>query len=304
MLGSRQRESDRLTARRNYYAHDFYSYDAKYLDEKGAQLVIPAALPKSIVKAVQGLALRTFKTLACEGMARVDFFLRDNREIFVNEINTIPGFTKISMYPKLWEASGISYSKLIDRLIQLALERFRREKFENLALMRPGIGIMEKPILHRGPMGRPQSIDSIGRRRNRQPQSICFLKKVGMSYSSSSLSRPKSNVVLFKVSVSVSSLPCFLRCQVGVSKSSTMVPKCTTFLFFCGALAMLETFTGTGFRSSLSSPNPVAMTVIRISSVIVSSMTEPKMILASSCASSWIIDAASLTSCRQRSGPR
>src|SRR6266536_1873640 len=70
--------------------HDFYSYDAKYLDEKGAQLVIPAALPKKIVKAVRGLALRTFKTLACEGMARVDFFLRDNREIFVNEINTIP----------------------------------------------------------------------------------------------------------------------------------------------------------------------------------------------------------------------
>jgi len=108
--------------------HDFYSYDAKYLDEKGAQLVIPAALPKKIVKAVQGLALRTFKTLACEGMARVDFFLRDNREIFVNEINTIPGFTKISMYPKLWEASGIPYSKLIDRLIQLALEKFHREK--------------------------------------------------------------------------------------------------------------------------------------------------------------------------------
>ena len=108
--------------------HDFYSYDAKYLDEKGAQLVIPAALPKSIVKVIQALALKTFSTLACEGMARVDFFLRDNREIFVNEINTIPGFTKISMYPKLWEASGISYSKLIDRLIQLALERFRREK--------------------------------------------------------------------------------------------------------------------------------------------------------------------------------
>ena len=108
--------------------HDFYSYDAKYLDEKGAQLVIPAALPKNIVKAVQKLALRTFKTLACEGMARVDFFVRDNREIFVNEINTIPGFTKISMYPKLWEASGIPYGKLVDRLIQLALERFRKEK--------------------------------------------------------------------------------------------------------------------------------------------------------------------------------
>jgi D-alanine-D-alanine ligase len=108
--------------------HDFYSYDAKYLDEKGAQLVIPAALPQNTARAIQGLAVKTFKTLTCEGMARVDFFLRDNREIFVNEINTIPGFTQISMYPKLWEASGIPYSKLIDRLIRLALERFRKEK--------------------------------------------------------------------------------------------------------------------------------------------------------------------------------
>jgi D-alanine-D-alanine ligase len=108
--------------------HDFYSYEAKYLDEKGAQLIIPAALSKNIVRQVQNLALRTFKTLACEGMARVDFFLRNNREIFVNEINTIPGFTKISMYPKLWEASGIPYTRLIDRLIELALERNRRER--------------------------------------------------------------------------------------------------------------------------------------------------------------------------------
>ena len=108
--------------------HEFYSYDAKYLDEKGAQLVIPAGLSKSIVKEVQEMAVAAFKTLGCEGLARVDFFLRDNRELFVNEINTIPGFTKISMYPKLWEASGVPYSKLIDRLIQLALQRFRREK--------------------------------------------------------------------------------------------------------------------------------------------------------------------------------
>lgn len=108
--------------------HDFYSYDAKYLDEKGAQLVIPAELPKRVVKEIQAIAVKTFKTLACEGMARVDFFLREGREVFVNEINTIPGFTKISMYPKLWEASGMPYAKLIDRLIQLALERFRREK--------------------------------------------------------------------------------------------------------------------------------------------------------------------------------
>ena len=108
--------------------HDFYSYKAKYLDEKGAQLIIPAALSKNVVRQVQALALRTFKTLACEGMARVDFFLRNNRDVFVNEINTIPGFTKISMYPKLWEASGISYTRLIDRLIELALERDRRER--------------------------------------------------------------------------------------------------------------------------------------------------------------------------------
>jgi D-alanine-D-alanine ligase len=108
--------------------HEFYSYDAKYLDEKGARLVIPAKLPKRIAKRVQQMALRTFKTLCCEGMARVDFFLRNDRELLVNEINTIPGFTKISMYPKLWEASGIPYGELIDRLIQLALERFDRQK--------------------------------------------------------------------------------------------------------------------------------------------------------------------------------
>lgn len=108
--------------------HDFYSYNAKYRDEKGARLVIPAKLPALLVRRIQELAVRTFKVLCCEGMARVDFFIRDNREIFVNEINTIPGFTKISMYPKLWEATGISYPDLIDRLIQLALEKFRDDK--------------------------------------------------------------------------------------------------------------------------------------------------------------------------------
>ncbi len=107
--------------------HDFYSYDAKYLDEKGARLVIPAPLPDPVVKKIQQLAIRTFEVLCCAGMARVDFFLRGKR-VWVNEINTIPGFTKISMYPKLWEASGIAYPDLIDRLIQLALERFRAER--------------------------------------------------------------------------------------------------------------------------------------------------------------------------------
>ncbi|MEO0292959.1 MAG: D-alanine--D-alanine ligase [candidate division WOR-3 bacterium] len=107
---------------------DFYSYETKYLDEDGAYLEIPAKLPKRISKRIQEYAIEVFNVLSCEGMARVDFFLRNNTEILVNEINTIPGFTKISMYPKLWEASGISYPELIDRLIQLALERFHRER--------------------------------------------------------------------------------------------------------------------------------------------------------------------------------
>jgi len=108
--------------------HDFYSYEAKYIDEHGAALEIPAKLPDDIVKKVQELAVKTFKTLSCEGLGRVDFFLKENGDVLVNEINTIPGFTSISMYPKLWEASGISYTELIDRLIQLALERFEKEQ--------------------------------------------------------------------------------------------------------------------------------------------------------------------------------
>lgn len=109
-------------------SHEFYSYDAKYLDEKGAVLKIPAEIPEETARRVRELALRTFKTLCCEGLSRVDFFLRENGEILVNEINTMPGFTRISMYPKLWEASGISYTELIGRLIDLALERFKRER--------------------------------------------------------------------------------------------------------------------------------------------------------------------------------
>lgn len=107
--------------------HDFYSYEAKYLDDNGAALQIPANLPEQIVKNIQTLAIKTYKVLSCEGLGRVDFFLKSNGEALVNEINTIPGFTSISMYPKMWEASGISYSRLIDRLIELALERFKKE---------------------------------------------------------------------------------------------------------------------------------------------------------------------------------
>jgi D-alanine-D-alanine ligase len=108
--------------------HEFYSYEAKYLDENGAVLEIPAKLSPETSERVRQLAIRTFTVLCCEGMARVDFFLRNGEEIIVNEINTIPGFTRISMYPKLWEATGIAYSELIDTLIQLAIERFQREQ--------------------------------------------------------------------------------------------------------------------------------------------------------------------------------
>jgi D-alanine-D-alanine ligase len=108
--------------------HEFYSYEAKYLDENGAALEIPAKLPPETSERIRHLAVKTFSVLCCEGMARVDFFLKNGGEIIVNEINTIPGFTRISMYPKLWEATGIAYSDLIDRLIQLAIERFEREK--------------------------------------------------------------------------------------------------------------------------------------------------------------------------------
>jgi len=108
--------------------HDFYSYNAKYIDKNGAILKAPAELPEPVVKKVQNLAIKVFKVLCCEGMARVDFFLKDDNDLIVNEINTIPGFTKISMYPRLWELSGIPYPELIERLIQLALDRFNDEK--------------------------------------------------------------------------------------------------------------------------------------------------------------------------------
>jgi D-alanine-D-alanine ligase len=108
--------------------HEFYSYNAKYLDKKGAELIIPAKVSVEIIQRVQELAIAVFKSLCCEGLARVDFFLKKDGVVIVNEINTMPGFTKISMYPKLWEASGISYTQLIDKLIGFALERFEKEK--------------------------------------------------------------------------------------------------------------------------------------------------------------------------------
>jgi D-alanine-D-alanine ligase len=125
--------------------HEFYSYDAKYLDEHGAALVIPAELEEAVKEEIRRMAVKTFKVLGCEGLSRVDFFLREaspgggggrggpeeggaGGRLLVNEINTMPGFTRISMYPKLWEASGVSYTELITRLIDLAIERFQGER--------------------------------------------------------------------------------------------------------------------------------------------------------------------------------
>src|SRR5579862_2081931 len=107
---------------------EFYDYTAKYLDE-GSELIIPAKLTKAEVKKVQELAVRAFQAVDCSGLARVDFLMDPkSRKLFVNEINTMPGFTAISMYPKLWAASGLSYSDLIDRLIQLGIERHEDKK--------------------------------------------------------------------------------------------------------------------------------------------------------------------------------
>ena len=107
---------------------EFYDYNAKYLDE-GSQLIIPAKLSKAETKEVQRLAIGAFKAVDCAGLARVDFLMEPkSRKIYLNEINTMPGFTAISMYPKLWAASGVSYSDLIERLIQLGLERYEEKK--------------------------------------------------------------------------------------------------------------------------------------------------------------------------------
>ena len=104
-------------------ANDFYDYEAKYLIE-GSKLLIPAPVPDAVSEQIRKYAVQAFKAIGCAGMARVDFFW-DGDRIYLNEINTIPGFTPISMYPKLWEAAGIPYAKLIDRLIELALERHK-----------------------------------------------------------------------------------------------------------------------------------------------------------------------------------
>ena len=104
-------------------SREFYSYESKYIDGTSG-LLIPAPLPDEISECIREYAVRAYKAIDCAGMARVDFFLeKDTNRIYLNELNSIPGFTKISMYPKLWEASGLSYQKLVDQLIELAMER-------------------------------------------------------------------------------------------------------------------------------------------------------------------------------------
>ena len=115
-------------------SREFYSYEAKYIDDgdQASELLIPAPVSPEVTEKARELAIRAYKAIDCNGMARADFLLSGEAgELYVNELNTIPGFTAISMYPKLWEASGISYPELIDRLIELALERHRdRERSE------------------------------------------------------------------------------------------------------------------------------------------------------------------------------
>jgi D-alanine-D-alanine ligase len=108
--------------------HEFYSYEAKYLDPEGARMNIPAKLPAKLSAAIRQCAVAGFKALNCNSMARVDFFLdKKTNQFYLNEINTLPGFTSISMYPKLWAATGIQYSELLDHLVALALTRHREK---------------------------------------------------------------------------------------------------------------------------------------------------------------------------------
>lgn len=108
-------------------ANEFYDYEAKYISED-SELIIPAPLTEQQTKTVQDYAVRAFQAVDCSGLARVDFFVDREGKVLINEINTIPGFTKISMYPKLWEHTGLSYSALLDRLIEIALERHRERQ--------------------------------------------------------------------------------------------------------------------------------------------------------------------------------
>jgi D-alanine-D-alanine ligase len=101
----------------------FYSYDSKYIDEKAAQVVVPAQISVEASERIRAMAVEAFQVLGCSGLARVDVFLTESGEVLINEINSLPGFTRISMYPKLWQAAGMTYSELVTRLIDLALAK-------------------------------------------------------------------------------------------------------------------------------------------------------------------------------------
>jgi len=113
-------------------SNEFYDYEAKYLDET-SRLIIPAELDAATVAEIQRLAVAAFRAVECAGMARVDFFLAPSGKVYLNELNTIPGFTSISMYPKMWEASGLAYPQLLDTLIELAIERNERSRSKKSA---------------------------------------------------------------------------------------------------------------------------------------------------------------------------
>ncbi len=109
--------------------HAFYSYEAKYVDSEGAELIIPAHLEEGLAREMSEVALEAYRVLCCSSMARIDFFVDKKSNIYyLNEINTLPGFTTISMYPKLWEKSGLEYGKLLDKLIELAFQRDEKKR--------------------------------------------------------------------------------------------------------------------------------------------------------------------------------
>lgn len=104
-------------------SHEFYSYEAKYINTNGSKCIIPAQLNEEISNEIKKISINAFKALGCQGLARVDFFIKENNQLVINEINTLPGFTNISMYPQLFEKSGISYKHLITKLINNALNK-------------------------------------------------------------------------------------------------------------------------------------------------------------------------------------
>ena len=114
--------------------HGFYSYEAKYLDADGAEVKVPADLPAAVAEEVRELSARVFRCLGCEGLSRIDFFVDAERGVLINEVNTLPGFTAISMYPKAMAASGVSYPELVDRLIRHALARAARSQAGDVGL--------------------------------------------------------------------------------------------------------------------------------------------------------------------------